>query len=198
MSIDILGQEALGVAENRAIALGGIAVHLPKALQPEVFDEALAMARRISSDTARANVLAKLAQYSPAPWKNTMANEAFAAVAKISHADWRGDALAALAPFLLEGWLREALACIHAMTFKSPVEAIAKLVSTNKATSTRSDKCYTQPSRYTQSAYSVGQVDIVPIRIVITRCLCHSMHYHRRRWARRSVESPGVSPCGRS
>ena len=32
-----------------------------------------------------------------------------------------------VAPFLSEGWLREALACIHAMTFKSPVEAIAKL-----------------------------------------------------------------------
>lgn len=115
---------------ERAVALAGLAVHLPEPLKKEIQYEALAMVRAIEDPNVRAKWLLDVAPYLPEPVCTRVLRETVEAVRAIERKDWRNEGLKKLTSDLIElNHLEEALMAAQAIEWDwTRAEALAGLL----------------------------------------------------------------------
>jgi hypothetical protein len=115
---------------ERAVALAGLAIHLPEPLKREIQHEASAMVRAIEDPNVRAKWLLDVAPYLPEPVCTQVLREAVEAVRAIERKDWRNEGLKKLTSDLIElNHLEEALIAAQAIEWDwIRAEALAELL----------------------------------------------------------------------
>jgi hypothetical protein len=86
----------------RAKALAGLFPYLPQSLREEIYEEALAEARKIWGEHGRVEALGRLAPHLPQPLREEVQGEAMAAARKIEYTEHKVELLTRLALYLPE------------------------------------------------------------------------------------------------